>query len=103
MTSLWKFRRLSRSYDRSATPGRCEVELEARSQKLSLLRIRRHLLHHGEHQFTVAVVEVGGVAADLAEKADFVIGKLGQSFGAVAVAGFGEELRECDLHGARNF
>ncbi len=28
-------------------------------------RARCHLLNHGEHEFSVAIVEAGGVAADL--------------------------------------
>src|SRR6202035_434832 len=44
-----------------------------------------------------------GVATDLAEEADFVVGELGQSLGALAVTGFGEELRKCDLHSAGDF
>src|SRR5712691_3800411 len=69
----------------------------------SLLGIRRHFLHHGEDQLAVAVIEVGGVAADLAEEADFVVRELRQSLGAVAVAGFGKELRERNFHGSGNF
>src|SRR6202034_781635 len=71
--------------------------------KSSLPRIRRHLLNHGQDQLAVAVIEVGGIAANLAQEADFVVGKLRQSLGAVGVARFGEELRERDLHGAGDF
>src|SRR5580693_7710134 len=67
-----------------------------------LLRVRGHLLDHGQNQLAITVVEAYGVAADLAEEADLVIGKLGQPFGSVAVTGFGEELRERKLHGPRD-
>src|ERR1700686_4535755 len=63
-------------------------------------RIRRHFLDHGENQLAVAVVQTSGVAADLTEEAHFVIGKLRQSLGTVAVAGFGEKLRQRKFHGA---
>jgi hypothetical protein len=70
-----------------------EAEPRAEKQERFLFRVRRHLLDHGEHEFAVAVVQAGGVAADLAEEADFVVGELRQSLGTVAVAGLGEELR----------
>src|ERR1700685_4023928 len=76
--------------------------LEARDLQL-LTGVRRHLLDHGEDQLAVAVIEVGGVAADLAEETDFVVGELRQSLRAGAGAGFGEEWRERDLHGPGNF
>src|SRR5208337_334611 len=69
----------------------------------SLSRIRGHLLDHRQDELAVAVVEVGGVAANLAEEADFVMGKLRQSLRAIAVAGLGEELRERELHGSGDF
>jgi hypothetical protein len=75
-------------------------EPKARS-KAALLR--RHLLNHGQHQLAVAVVEADGVSADLAEKADFVIGQLRKVFVSVGVSGIGEELRQRDFHGAGNF
>jgi len=37
-------------------------------------RIGRHLLHHGQHQLAVAVIQAHGVAADLAEEADWRTG-----------------------------
>src|SRR5271168_1455777 len=73
-----------------------------RTDKRSSLprRIGRHLLHHSQHQLAVAVIQAHGVAADLAEKADFIIGELRQSLAAVGVASFGEKLGESNLHGA---
>src|SRR4029077_17281676 len=50
-----------------------------------------------------AVVEADGVAANLAQETDFVIGELGQIFGSVGVSGLGEELRQRDFHGAGAF
>src|SRR6266705_4376823 len=35
-----------------------------------------HLFHHCDHQLAVAIVQVAGIAPDLAQKADFVVGKL---------------------------
>src|SRR5689334_6744914 len=55
-------------------------------------RVRGHFFHHGQHQLAVAVVQAGGVAADLAEEADFIIRKLRQALGAISVPGVGEEL-----------
>src|SRR5579872_990707 len=60
--------------------------------------VRRHFLDHGEDKLAVAVVQVGGVAADLAEKADFIVGKLGQPLGAVVMPRFREELRKRQFH-----
>ena len=44
-----------------------------------------------------------GVAADLAEEANFVVGELREAFIAVGVSGLGEELRERKFHCAGNF
>ncbi len=65
--------------------------------------IRRHLLDHGQHQLAVAVVQIGGVAADLAEEADFIFGKLWQPFRAVTVTRFREELRQRQFHRSSDF
>src|SRR5437899_10354976 len=62
-----------------------------------------HLFHHGDHQLAVAIVQIAGIAADLAQKADFVIRKLRHILGmAVVVAGFGEELAQRHLHRTRD-
>src|SRR5579863_4264284 len=70
---------------------------------MELPGVSGHLLHHGEHQLAVAVIQADGVAADLAEEADFVVGELRQAFATVGVSGFGEELRERQLHGSGDF
>src|SRR6202011_1288525 len=62
--------------------------------------LRRHLLDHGQHQPAVTVIQADRVASNLAEKTDFIVGKLGQIPGPVAMSGLGEELRERQLHGA---
>src|ERR1700730_9868328 len=74
-----------------------------RSQKLAAALLRRHLLNHRQHQLAVAVVQADGVAANLAQEADFVVGELGKIFRAFGVSGFGEELRQSDFHGTGNF
>ena len=52
-----------------------------------------HLLHHGDYQLAVAVVQVAGIASDLAQEAELVIRKLRHHLGVpVVIAGFGEEL-----------
>ncbi len=48
--------------------------------RADLLRARRHLLHHRQHQLPVAVVQVRRIAAHLAQEADFVVGELRQPF-----------------------
>src|SRR5262249_34710737 len=50
-----------------------------------------------------AVVETGGIAADLAQEAGFVVRELGQAFGTVAVIRVREKLRKGQLHGSGNF
>ena len=52
----------------------------------------RHFLDHGENELSIAVVQIGGVTANLAQEADFIIGKLGQSLGTVIVARLREKL-----------
>src|SRR5437016_10411272 len=61
-----------------------------------------HLLHHGQHQLAIAFIETGGVAANLAQEADFIVAQLGHSPGTVGVAGVGKKLRQWKLHGASN-
>lgn len=39
-----------------------------------------HLLNHGQNELAVTVVEIGSVAADLAQEANFVIAELRQTF-----------------------
>src|SRR3954465_15161558 len=50
-----------------------------------------HLLDHGEHQLAVAIVEVGRVAADLSQEANFVFRKLRDG---LAAAVFGSAFRK---------
>src|SRR5437868_5051500 len=64
---------------------------------------RGHLFDHGDHQLAVTIVQVAGIAANLAQKADFVVRQLRHRLGvAVVVAGFGEELPQLHLHRARD-
>src|SRR3954464_1934760 len=50
-----------------------------------------HLLHHGDHQLAVAIVQVAGIAADLAEEAEFVVSKLRYDLAVpIVITGFGE-------------
>src|SRR5437762_5590080 len=81
--------------------------LFAFSNRLSLwplaFLLHRHLLHHRYHQLAVAIVQTTGVAANLGEKAKFVVRKLGERLRSIVVAGFGEEVRKRQLHRAGNF
>src|SRR5438093_10899637 len=79
-------------------------DLTAKSWKLkAAFLLHRHLLHHGYHQLAVAIVQTTGVAANLGEKAKFIVGKLGEGLRSVVVAGFGEEVRKGQLHCTGNF
>lgn len=60
------------------------------------------LLDHSKEQLAVAVVEVGGIAADLGEKAELVVGKLlGLELTAQRV--FGKELSKRKFQRASDF
>ena len=62
-----------------------------------------HFFYHRQDQFAIAVIQARSVAADLAEEAQFILGKLRQALGAIAVPGIGKELGERNLHGAGDF
>ena len=64
-----------------------------------------HLADHRQHQLLIAIGKSGAVALDLAEEAQFVLGKLAQHFLGVAIArrfGAGEKVGQADLHGFGN-
>ena len=59
------------------------------------------LLHHRQQQLAVALVQVHGVAANLGQKAHFLVGELPQ-VGLFALRLVGEELRDGQIERARN-
>src|SRR5215475_11855544 len=62
---LYRWNEKQRQVEVAALGG----SLGVRGSQLSR-RARCHLLHHRQHQLAVAVIQVGGVTADLAQEAD---------------------------------
>jgi hypothetical protein len=60
---------------------------------------RGELLHHCQEQFSVAVIQVGGIPPDLSQKAKFVIGEL-LRLQLAPQRILGEELREWEFERA---
>src|SRR5262249_7762363 len=58
--------------------------------QLQLFCPTRHLLHHGQHQFTVTVIEVHRIAAYLGKEAHFIFGERRKVLAAAVGKMFGE-------------
>src|SRR5271157_2734774 len=92
----WRVRRAPSQSSTWATTYKC------RSKAGCLPRSRvGELLYHGQEQLAVALVQIGGVAADLVEKAQLLVGELLQVWLA-AHRVVGEELGDGQVEGSRN-